>query len=44
MTKMDDSKVMGGPPYRWLVYFMENPMITGGSPILGNPNMAHWKL
>ena len=32
-----------GNPHSWMVYFMENPsykrMMTGGSPILGNPHI-----
>ena len=39
---------MGDPQARWMVYFMEKPnlkwMITGGSPISGNPHIASPKL
>ena len=34
-----------GYPNSWMVFVMENPnlkwMMTGGTPVLGNPNMAY---
>ena len=34
---------MGAPQARWMAYFMENLfkwMVTGGTPIYGNPQMG----